>query len=146
MKCNHYLRVLRFILKFSKFTYFPILLAKDLHLNSLKGKVWNNRMKKTCRHFKNYIPIPFSALWYRRAGIRRVRLMQKITTAICHRAQPGVSRFASCPAWLWTSKWASPPLIPEMEPVWSLAVSPALPPHYKRYLFSWTRSWRSLPT
>lgn len=100
MECNHYLRVLQFILKFLIFTDSPILQAKDLHFNSLKSKVLSNRMQKTRRHFKNYIPIPFSVLWDRRAGIRCVRLMQKVTTAIPHCAQPRVSRFASCPAWL----------------------------------------------
>lgn len=70
MKCNHYLRVLRFILKFLKFRDSPIFLPKDLSFNSFKVEVRNNSVKKTCRHIKNYIPIPFSVLRDRRAGTR----------------------------------------------------------------------------
>lgn len=84
-------------LQILKFTDFHILLAMYLNFNSLQGVVWDNNMKKTFSHFQNYIPIPFSVLWDRRAGTMPGRLLQKITTTIPQCAQTMVSRLASCP-------------------------------------------------
>lgn len=55
-----------------------------LNFNSLKCVVWDKSMKKSFSHFKNYILIPFSVQWHRRAATTPGRLLQKITTTIPH--------------------------------------------------------------
>lgn len=130
-------------LQVSKFTDFYTLIAMYLNFSSFKGVVWDNSMRKPFSHF-NYIPIPFSVLWDRRAGTMPGTVLQKVKTTIPHCAQTAVSRFASCPTYhsvlgkkhfpLWYTRWTKTGVL-----LWVLYYLHFLVQKDKSFMAAWIR-------